>query len=151
MFNNDKLSEDNIKKLIDSIEDGKHVIPIYIKNFNKEYYPLIDINSISSYDRYMKIGFGCKNNILNKNSFPVNELGRFDDVNFFIREDIIKGEVRYFTFETSIIVDTDGNKSIIDEINEYISMIDEYVQNMCEKKRTDLINEQIKQGMYIDK
>lgn len=144
MFNiNDN---DLIKKIIDSKTDEQCVIPLYIKIFNNTY-SLLEINDIKDFSpSIFKLGFGISSSIFNHNSYISDNIQSFQNYRIFtVYDDNNQVNVNYYVFESNY-VDNEDVSDTCKQINDYIELIGNHIDNNVKIKKKELINKLIKEG-----
>lgn len=144
MFNiNDN---DLIKKIIDSKTDEQCVIPLYIKIFNNTY-SLLEINDIKDFSpSIFKLGFGTSSSIFNHNSYISDNIQSFQNYRIFtVYDDNNQVNVNYYVFESNY-VDNEDVSDTCKQINDYIELIGNHIDNNVKIKKKELINKLIKEG-----
>ena len=128
----DLTERDYIKAVIDSREEDKYVIPLYVKIYNNTY-SLLELDKIEEYDeRSFKVGFGSSTKLLMKNSFLDRYRYELEFIDKFEHYDYEENKgVSYIIFESGGVDYYTSNMH--KQINSYIDALNERIKSICEK------------------
>lgn len=135
MFNiNDK---DMIVSIIEKLNKGDMLIPVYLKVGNTAY-SLLDVDDIPDCSpSIFKVGFGTSISVFTRNKFPKNELINFSSPTLFTRfDDDKQTAVEYILFESA---DMPDGKPIYDEINKWYDILLDYVMKKVDINKKERI------------
>lgn len=134
-----------IKRIIDSREPENILIPVYLAIGNKKY-SLLETNKILSCSQSIfKIGFGTSINVFIHNKFDKRELINMHAFNSFTEFDEDKQlATEYLTFESGDIPSDD--KKIYNEINDWYFLLFDYVMEIVNKNRKELIKKSMEEN-----
>lgn len=143
MFN--MKDKDLIKKLIESRDKTDIVFPVYLAIGNKKY-SLLETNKILSCSQSIfKIGFGTSINVFIHNKFDKRELINMSAYNSFTEFDEEQQvATEYITFESGDFPSDTGNR-LYDEINKWYFMLFDYVMEIVNKNRKELIKKSMEE------
>lgn len=131
-----------ITKIINTKTNDQLVIPLYIKMGNK-YYSILEMNDISDFSPFdFKLGFGTCTSVFTKNNYIKTHLTDYQNYNIFnIYDDNKQLYINYFTFESGVIENSQSefNK----QINNWLDIISNHLNQITSKKRKDLIDKMI--------
>ena len=140
-----------IRRIIDNKDFNKILIPLYVKIFNRTY-GITELDDITDFSKFsFKVGFGSKNNMTfpKSNNFPLGQLQCFYNptlINYFDEETQL--HTTYVVFESDVINEDerrDIELRLIYEVNEYVSLLSNYIESHVAKLKRERIQEMLNQ------
>lgn len=128
-------------------KDGAIVAPMGVVINGKDEYGLDRLGEIDQFFKSgMKVCFCCVHSIFDKHSIAdKRNLIYFDNVKIRDLYDEDTGCLKQYILFMSNGIDMDGE--IFDQINYYVDMLSEYISGVCEKKRKERIENEMKSQM----
>lgn len=133
----DLSNNENIKKLINSIDVGCKVFPLYV-NINGDLFTILELDQIKQYyPSSFKVGFGLLFNPSDKRSIRIDDLTYFNIIKCFDSFDANRNtNIKYYVIETS---ENNINKDFIKEMNGYIELLRDKCKTVYDNYRKTLL------------
>ena len=145
-----EITHEIIKQYASLRNVDAHVMPMYVFLYN-ERYPLDELDTITDYSpNSIKVGFVSVISPIEKRPCTLGSMYEVNVIESFVEHDDSTGvDTTYLLFETGII---EGNGDIYEQINYYISALDERIKTIANNNKLKLREkiQQAEQNEYSD-